>query len=178
MNTAVQWADSNPFRALAQCPLWVVLSKSVHAEWMIIKELAEKRTMGRVNNQIFLLLSLVLFSNLIFANPFCNAILQNGVYDEESFLDSLNSYNLAKSVHCSKSLTVTDRASGSSGNIEFDGFTFGTTTSYKNKREQSNAFCNGNYDEYRKSTVHQSAVKKINQGIVAAWNSCINNNLS
>lgn len=126
----------------------------------------------------FLLISLASLSGFAQANPFCGDILEKGIYDVDSRLDSRASYQLAKSIYCASSINENDRSSGGGGQISYAGFGFGANSTASSRRKSSQDFCDSNYDEYQSNDLFKRATKNINQGIVSAWSECITNNKS
>lgn len=124
-----------------------------------------------------LLLVFSLFSFGVSANPFCSSILQNGIYDSNNTFNSYNEFKIAQKIHCDKRVSNSQRGSDSGGDIGYAGFTFGGSHKESKTKEESAEFCKMSYDEYSSSGKYNSAVKKINQGIVSAWSSCIKSNL-
>lgn len=108
-------------------------------------------------------------------NPYCNVILQKGIYDRENVLDNRAKFELAKKVHCAESVSESDRSSNTSGFIGYEAFSLGFGDSGENWSQRSESFCKSSYDEVKNSYDFYRATERINQGIVNAWSKCIDN---
>lgn len=110
--------------------------------------------------------------------PFCEAILQYGIRDSSRVLDTRSQYDLARAVHCSSTISESERGSEASGSIGFGAFSAGGGGSNQDRQLQSEEFCRSSFDEASGNQSFMSAVEAINGGVVNAWGDCIRGNRS
>ncbi len=110
------------------------------------------------------------------ANPFCGAILANGISDKYSMLDDRASYQLVKDIHCADAVSENQKGSADGGNIGYAGFTAGLNKSRESAKRDSKWFCKSSYNQYQSKRKFKIVVETINEAIVSAWSDCMKNN--
>lgn len=108
--------------------------------------------------------------------PFCGAILQHGIRDNENVMIGESRYELAKAIHCSSTVSDSQRSSSASGNIGYRAFGATGGASNADAKKYSATFCSSKYAQAASDSVIGVAVEKINEGIVNAWENCMKDN--
>ena len=125
----------------------------------------------------------LLFLTIVFITPnsysttLCDGILQQGIRDSFQVLDDRAQYDLAHHQLCQNQILKHGGSTSAEASGQWDVFSQGSGGySESDYYEADNSFCRDNLDESYKKRKHRSLVKKVNRGIVAAWESCIAGN--
>ena len=125
-----------------------------------------------------LVVSAVTYSAAVAQTASCEAVLRYGVFDKQSTTNVQNRFSQLKSFVCQSASTSLSQLSSSASSLGLEipslvNLNFGGKNAQSNFSEWKEAFCHSDFSEFSGNSDLRNEISRASDGILKAWQSCI-----